>query len=129
MRSERLTLTFLTKASPLGDLTYWFSFPSGHTLSIETGISRLLALEPLFCALPMGAWLPLVTGSLTDVISVLLGTLALMGTMHPLVKHRTAVLVLISNKSRSQCTMCVQRGLKTNMLHIQVEKLWEGMSM
>ena len=32
----------------------WFSFPSGHTLSIETGIYRLLALEPLFCALTNG---------------------------------------------------------------------------
>ena len=77
MRSERLTLTFLTKASPLGDVTHWFSFPSGHTLSIETGISRLLALEPPFCALPMGAWFPLVPGYLTDGISVLLVTLSL----------------------------------------------------
>ena len=77
MRSERLTLTFLPKASPLGDVTYWFSFSSGLTLSIETGISRLLALEPLFCALSMGSWLPLMPGSLTDGISVLLGTLSL----------------------------------------------------
>ena len=77
MRSELLTLTLLPKASPLGDETYWFSFPSGHTLSIETGISRLLALEPLFCALSMGAWFPLVPGSLTGGISVLLVTLSL----------------------------------------------------
>ena len=72
MRSERLTWTFLPKYSQLGDVTYWFSFPYGHTLSIETGIYRLLALEPLFCACPMGAWFPLVPGSLTDGISVLL---------------------------------------------------------
>ena len=77
MRSERLTLTFLPKASPLGDVTYWFSFPSGHTLSIETGISRLLTLEPLLRALPMGSLFPLVPGYLTDGISVLLGTLSL----------------------------------------------------
>ena len=41
--------------SPSGEalgrnVTYWFSFPSGHTLSLETGISRLLSLEPTFCA-------------------------------------------------------------------------------
>ena len=74
MRSERLTWTFLPKASPLGDVTYWSSVPSGHILSIETGISWLLALEPLFYALPMGAWSPLVPGSLTDCLSVLIGT-------------------------------------------------------
>ena len=77
MRSERLLLTFLTKASPPGDVSYWFSVPFGHTLSNETGISWLLALEPPFCACPMGAWFPLVPGSLTDGISVLLGTLYL----------------------------------------------------
>ena len=77
MRLERLTLTFLPKVSPLEDVTYWFSFPSGHILSIETGVSWLLALEPLFCALPMGAVFPLVPGYLTDGISVLLGTLSL----------------------------------------------------
>ena len=41
-----------------------------------------------------------------------------MGTMHPLVKRRTAVLVIIAEKSRSQWTMCVQTGMKTNMLHL-----------
>ena len=54
------------------DVTYWSSVPSGHTLSIETGIFWLLALEPSFCALPIGACFPLVPGSLTDEISVLL---------------------------------------------------------
>ena len=41
---ERLTWTFLPKASPLGDVTYWYSVPSGLTLSIDTGIYWLLAL-------------------------------------------------------------------------------------
>ena len=77
MRSERLTFNFLTKASPLGYVTYWFSFPSRHTFSIETGIYWLLALELQFCAWPMGAWFPLVPGSLNDGVSFLLGTLFL----------------------------------------------------
>ena len=59
MRSERLTLTFLPKVSPLGDVTYWFSFPSGHTLSIETGISWLLALESTLCSLTNGRMVPI----------------------------------------------------------------------
>ena len=77
MRSERLTWTFLPKDSPLGDVTYWSSVPSGHTFSIDTGISWLLALEPPICACPMGAWFSLFPGYLTDGISVLLGTLSL----------------------------------------------------
>ena len=36
--------------SPLGDVTYWSSVPSGHTFSIETGNSWILALELSFCA-------------------------------------------------------------------------------
>ena len=59
MRSERLTLKFLPKVSPLGDVTYWFSSPSGHMLSIETGISWLLALEPSFYALTNGRMVPI----------------------------------------------------------------------
>ena len=47
--------------------------------------------------------------------------LALMGTMRPLVKHRTTVLVLIAKKSRYQWTMNVQRVLNTNLLHLQME--------
>ena len=77
MRSELLTSTFLTKASPLGDVTYFSSVPSGHTLSIETVISWLVALEPPFCDWTMGVWFPLVPGSLTGGLSVLLGTLSL----------------------------------------------------
>ena len=80
MRSERLTLTFLPKASPLGDIAYWSSAPSGNTLYIETGIYWLLALELPFCAWPMVAWFPLVPGSLTYILSVLLGTLSLTTT-------------------------------------------------
>ena len=77
MCSERLTLTFLPKASSLGDVTYWSSVLSGHTLSVETGISWLLAIELSFYDRPMGAWLPLVPGSLTDGLSVLLVTRSL----------------------------------------------------
>ena len=51
-----------------------------------------------------------------------------MGTMRPLVKHRTTVMVLIANKSWSQCTMDVQKGLKTNILHQQMDNIWGGMS-
>ena len=51
------------------------------------------------------------------------------GNMNPLVNHRTAVIVIIAEKSQSQWTMYVQTGMKTNMLHLQVEKIWEGMSM
>ena len=40
-----------------------------------------------------------------------------MGTMLPLVKHKMTVIVLIAKKSRYQWTMCVQRVLKTNLLH------------
>ena len=40
-------------------------------------MSWLLALEPPFCAWSMGSWSPLMPGSLTDGISVLLGTLSL----------------------------------------------------
>ena len=42
-----------------------------------------------------------------------------MVTMHTLVKHGTTVPVN-DNKSRHWCTMYVQRGLKTNLLYIQV---------
>ena len=38
---------------------------------------------------------------------------------HPLVKHRTAILVLIAKKYRSQWKMYVQKGPKTNMLHLR----------
>ena len=51
------------------------------------------------------------------------------GTVRPLVKHRTTVLVIIAKKSRSRWKMCVQRGLKTNMFHLKMEKLWGGMYM
>ena len=51
-----------------------------------------------------------------------------MGTMRQLVKHRTTVLVLIAKKSRYQWTMYVQRVLKTNLLHLHMEKIWVGMS-
>ena len=54
--------------------------------------------------------------------------LALMGTMRPLVKHIMTVIV-IAKKSRTQWKMCVLRGKQTNMLHPQVEKLSEGISM
>ena len=50
MRSERLTCTFLPKAYPLVDVIDWSSFPSGHKISIETGIYWLLALETFFHA-------------------------------------------------------------------------------
>ena len=40
-----------------------------------------------------------------------------MGKMRPLVKHRMTVLVLIDKKSWYQWIMCVQRVLKTNLLH------------
>ena len=76
-RNVNVRRSGLIRNSPHGDVTYWFSFPSGHTFSIETGISCLLALEPPFCAWPMGAWLPLVPGSLNYGISVLLVTLSL----------------------------------------------------
>ena len=62
---------------PFWDVTDLSSVPSGHTLSIETRIYWPLAIEPSFCAWPMGAWLPLVPGSLNDGLSVLLGTLSL----------------------------------------------------
>ena len=45
------------------------------------------------------------------------------GNHAPIGQHRTAVLVLIAKKSRSQWTMRVQTGMKTNMLHLQLEKL------
>ena len=50
MRLECLTWTFLSKSSPLGNSMYWYSLPSGHKLSIETGISWILALYPSFYA-------------------------------------------------------------------------------
>ena len=56
---------------------YWYSVLSGHTLSIETGIYWILFLEPLFCALPRGLCFPLVPGSVTDDLSILLGILSL----------------------------------------------------
>ena len=74
---ERLIWKFLLKSSPTADVIYWSSVPSGRSMSIDTGISWLLALEPSFCAGLMGAWFPLVPGSLTDGLSVLLGTLSL----------------------------------------------------
>ena len=54
--------------------------------------------------------------------------LALMGTMRPLVKNRTTVIVLIANKSLSQWTMDVQKRLNTNILHQQMENILGGMS-
>ena len=51
-----------------------------------------------------------------------------MGNMRPLVNQRTTVLVLIAKNSRYQCTMYVQRVLKTNLLHLHMEKIWGGMS-
>ena len=50
-----------------------------------------------------------------------------MGTKRPLVKPITTALV-IANKSRSRWKMFVLSGMKTNLLHIQVENFWEGMS-
>ena len=43
--------------------------------------------------------------------------------------YRTTVLVLIAKKYRSQWTMNVQRGLKNNIIHIQMEKIWGVISM
>ena len=77
MSLEQLTWTFIPKYYPLGDVTYWFSFPLESTLSIETGSYWMLAIELPLCDLPMGACFPLVKGSLTDGISVLIGTLSL----------------------------------------------------
>ena len=51
-----------------------------------------------------------------------------MGTMRPLVNHRTTVLVIIAKKSRYQWTMNAQRVLNTNLLHMQMENIWGGMS-
>ena len=76
MHLEQLKWTPLPQYSTLGDIKDWSSFPSGFTLSIENGI-YWLSLEPLFCAWPMGEWFPLVPGSLTDGLSVMLGTLYL----------------------------------------------------
>ena len=50
-----------------------------------------------------------------------------MVTMRPLVNHRMTVLVLIAKKYWYQWTMYVQRVLKTNLLYLQMEKIWEGM--
>ena len=47
--------------------------------------------------------------------------------MRPLVKNRTTVLVIVK-KYRSQWKMCVKRVLKTNTFHLQMEKLWGGIS-
>ena len=77
MRSKHLTWTFLTKAYPLGDITYCSPVPSGRIFSIETIISWLLVLEQSFYAWPMGSWFPSVPGSLTGGLSVLIGTLSL----------------------------------------------------
>ena len=54
--------------------------------------------------------------------------LALMRTMRPLFKHITTVIVLIANKSLYQWTINVQRVLTTNLLHLQMEKIWGGIS-
>ena len=51
-----------------------------------------------------------------------------MEAMRPLVKHRTTVLVLIANKYWYQWKMYVQRLLKTNLLHMQMENIWGGIS-
>ena len=51
-----------------------------------------------------------------------------MGTMRPLTKHTTTSLVIIANKPRYQWKMNVPRVLKTNLLHLQMEKIWWGMS-
>ena len=48
--------------------------------------------------------------------------------MLPLVNHITMVPMLISKKSWSKWTMCVLRGLKTNMLDLQLEKLGKVIS-
>ena len=48
--------------------------------------------------------------------------------MRPLVKHRTTVIVLIAKKPQYQWKMNVPRVLKTNLLHLQMEKIWGGMS-
>ena len=77
MSSERLIWKFLPEDYTLGYVKYWSTVPSGRTLSIDTGTSWLLAVEPPFHALPTGAWLPLVPGYLTHVVSVLLITLSL----------------------------------------------------
>ena len=77
MHSERLKWTFLPKAYPLGDVTDFSSFPSRHIFSIHIGISLLLSLEPLFCDWPISAWIPSLPCSMTDSLSVLIGTLYL----------------------------------------------------
>ena len=76
MHLEWLTWTFLTKDSPIGYVTDWYSVPSGHTFSIETGIYCILSLEPYFWYWTMVTWFPSVPGSLTGVLSVLLVTLS-----------------------------------------------------
>ena len=77
LRLYRLTWTLILKAYPSGDVIDWSSVPFGHILFIDTGNSWLLSLEPSFFAWPMGAWFPIVPGSLTDGLSVLVGTLYL----------------------------------------------------
>ena len=73
---ELLTLKFLPKYSPLGDVTDWYSVPSGRKFSIEAIISWLLALEPLFLTWLKVAWFPSVPGYINDGLSVLLVTLS-----------------------------------------------------
>ena len=53
--------------------------------------------------------------------------LVTMGSIHPLVKHGTIV-TLITNKYWSHYTILILRGLNTNLLHLQVENIWEGIS-
>ena len=107
------TWKFLPKASPLEDVTYWSSVPSGRILSIDNGISRL-SLELSFCAWKMGAWFPSVPDSLTDGLSVLLGTLYLItmssseywgpwtdGRSNPLTLHTICSLDFLKHVNRS----------------------------
>ena len=74
---ECITRKSLIKYSTLGYVTDWSPVPSGRTLSIETRLSWLLALEPSLCAWTMGTWFPSVPGYLTDGLSVLRWTLYL----------------------------------------------------
>ena len=55
-------------------------------------------------------------------------SLAYMVTMFPLVKNRMVV-PANAKKYQSQWTMGVLRGLNTNLLHLQLGRLWVGISM
>ena len=72
-----LICTFIPKASPLGDVTDWSLVPSGRTVSIENVIIGYYHCNRRSVLDQQAHWFPLVTGFLTDGLSVLLGTLSL----------------------------------------------------